>query len=245
MSMLGRGGGNFYVPLFVASGFSMTAAATSAQLVLMTTALLATLFFHKFKSVDWKLALIIDPLTDIMAFFGGYVAHYLMSVHLKSIFAILLASVAFLMLKPVQPKNIDRQKKTGYWFRSFGPYNYYVNLWLALPLTAVIGFFAGMLGISGGSFKVPLMVLLCGVPMRVAVGTSSAMVAFTAFMGFSGHLLAGDFDVKWILPLLIAAAFGGALGGHISVKISQYLLKRIFVYTTIVAALFMAISAFH
>ena len=62
MAMVGRGGGNFYVPVLIAAGASMNTAATSAQLILMTTALVATLVFHKYKTVDWKLALVIDPL---------------------------------------------------------------------------------------------------------------------------------------------------------------------------------------
>jgi len=61
MSMVGRGGGNFYVPILIAAGASMNTAAISTQLILMTTALVATLVFHKYKIVDWKLALVIDP----------------------------------------------------------------------------------------------------------------------------------------------------------------------------------------
>ncbi|MBN2412849.1 sulfite exporter TauE/SafE family protein [candidate division KSB1 bacterium] len=244
MSMLGRGGGNFYVPLLLASGFSMTAAAANAQLILMTTALLATVVFQKYKTVDWKLALVLDPATDIMAFLGGYFAHHFMSVYLKCLFALLLMISAFFMLKPIRQKKRDTRQKAGYWSRSFGQYQYQVNLWLAIPMTAAIGFLAGMLGISGGSFKIPLMVLMCGVPMHVAVGTSSAMVAFTALMGFSGHALAGDFQAKWILPLVSAAALGGLLGGKISIKVPPQRLKMLFVFTTILATFFMAANAF-
>jgi len=70
MSMLGRGGCNFYVPVPVAAGASMTAAEANGHLTLMTTSLLATLVFHQHRMVDWKLALIIDPPTYIMVFLG-------------------------------------------------------------------------------------------------------------------------------------------------------------------------------
>ena len=86
MSMIGRGGGNFYVPVLIAAGASMSTAATSAQLLLMVTAIVATLVFHKYKMVDWKLALVIDPPTDIMAFIGGYCSHYFASYYLKLLF---------------------------------------------------------------------------------------------------------------------------------------------------------------
>ncbi len=244
MSMLGRGGGNFYVPVLVAAGISMATAAANAQLILMTSSFLATLVFHQHHTVDWKLALIIDPPTDIMAFFGGYFAHYFMGVHLKCLFAFLLIIAAFLMFKPIREGKPPVKKRVGYWTRSFGQYHYQVNLWLTIPLTATIGFFAGMIGISGGSFKIPLMVLICGVPMRIAVGTSSAMVTLTAMMGFMGHTLAGDFNAIWIFPLVSTAAAAGILGGKISLSVNPNHLKKWFAYSTLAAAIFMGGNAF-
>ncbi|MBN1353200.1 MAG: sulfite exporter TauE/SafE family protein [Candidatus Omnitrophica bacterium] len=243
MSMIGRGGGNFYVPVLIAAGASMNMAATSAQLILMTTALVATFVFHRFKTVDWKLALVIDPPTDIMAFAGGYFGHYFAGGYLKFLFAVLLVIAAFLMLKPVKEHVNDDNRRFGYWNRSFGGYDYRVNLWMVIPITALVGFFAGMLGISGGSFKIPLMVLACGVPMKIAIGTSSAMVAVTALMGLTGHGIAGDFNPIWVVPLACMAGLGGLIGGKISVKTEPLRLKKIFAYTTLAAAVFMAVNS--
>ena len=131
------------------------------------------------------------------------------------------------MMKPVQEKTTIKEKRLGYWRREYGDYEYIVNLWVAIPITAVTGFVAGMIGISGGSFKIPLMVLACGVPMRIAVGTSSAMVAVTAFMGFFGHTLSGDFNITWAIPLAIVAVIGGVTGGKFSVKVEPEKLKKI------------------
>jgi len=243
MAMVGRGGGNFYVPVLIAAGASMNVAATGAQLILMTTALVATFVFHRFKTVDWKLALVIDPPTDIMAFVGGYFAHYFVGYHLKFLFAVLLVIVAFLMLKPVKEHVNNGKKQFGYWNHSFGECDYRVNLWMAIPITALVGFFAGMLGISGGSFKIPLMVLACGVPMKIAIGTSSAMVAVTALMGFAGHSIAGDFNPVWAVPLACVAALGGLVGGKISIRTEPLRLKKIFAYTTLAAAGFMVVNS--
>jgi len=243
MAMVGRGGGNFYVPVLIAAGASMNVAATSAQLILMTTALMATFVFHKYKTVDWKLALVIDPPTDIMAFVGGYFAHYFTGFYLKFLFAFLLVLAAFFMLKPVKEHINNGKKQFGYWNRSFGGCDYRVNLWMVIPITALVGFFAGMLGISGGSFKIPLMILVCGVPMKIAIGTSSAMVAVTALMGFAGHSIAGDFNPIWAVPLACVAALGGLIGGKISIKTEPLRLKKIFAYTTLAAAGFMAVNS--
>ena len=243
MSMTGRGGGNFYVPVLVACGLPMLQAATSAQCILLCTAVAAALVFQKCRLVDWKLALVIDPPTDVMALLGGYYAHVVPGGVLKFVFAGLLVLSGFFMLRPVKVRASGDVNRLGFWHRKFGEHEYEVNLWLALPITAGTGLVAGMIGISGGSFKVPLMVLGCGVPMRVAVGTSSAMVAATALMGLLGHMAAGDFNASWAIPMSVTAVMGGLLGGFFSLRTKTKNLKSIFASTTLGAALFMGINA--
>jgi len=243
MTMTGRGGGNFYVLVLVVAGQAMHQAATSAQFILMLTAFSGMLIFQKNKLVDWKLALVIDPPTDLMAFVGGYFSDYASSVTLKVILAGLLVTAGVLMLINVKERPIRHKKRFGYWHRNFQGPEYVVNLWLTIPISALAGLAAGAVGISCGSFKVPLMVLLCGVPMGIAVGTSSAMVAATAIMGFIGHTSQGHFEPKWAVPLACIAVLGGLIGGRFAIKTKPVKLKKMFAYTTLAAALFMVFNA--
>jgi len=155
----------------------------------------------------------------------------------------LLVLAGFLMLIKIKERPIHTGKKFGYWHRNFQGQSYVVNLWYTIPITALAGLAAGAVGISCGSFKVPLMVLLCGVPMRIAVGTSSAMVAATAIMGFIGHASQGHFEPKGAIPFAVIAVLGGLLGGKFALKTKSEKLKKIFAYTTLVAALFMLFNA--
>ena len=243
MTMTGRGGGNFYIPILVASGASMHVAAATGQFVLLATAAAATLLFHKHRVVDWKLALLIDPPTDIMAFVGGYLSAYVAGTTLKLVMSGLLVLAGFAMLLKVKDRTIQPRKRLGFWRREFAGETYTVNLWLALPITAATGFVAGAVGISGGSFKVPLMVLACGVPMRIAVGTSSLMVAATAAMGLAGHAVQGHFDPHWALPIACVAVVGGLVGSRFALKTKPKHLKTLFSFTTFAAAAFMAVNA--
>mgnify|MGYP000592627607 CR=1 FL=1 len=243
MTMTGRGGGNFYVLALALSGMGMHQAAASGQFILMLTSLAGMLIFQKNKMIDWKLALVIDPPTDIMAFVGGYLSDYIGGTELKLVFSVLLIIAGIIMLIKVEDKAINKEKRFGYWHREFQGHHYTVNLWLAIPVTALVGLFSGALGISGGSFKVPLMVLFCGVPMRIAVGTSSAMVAATALMGFTGHLSQGHFDPHTAIILAIAALIGGLIGGKFALKTKPKNLKKIFALTTIAASVIMFINA--
>ena len=242
MAMVGKGGGNFYILTMVTAGISMHHAATTSQLIMMLTATISMLIFNQNKRIDWKLAFIIDPATDIMAFVGGYLAGGFQGYILKMMFAISLIIVTIFMFIPAKNRKVNSKNKFGYWKRDFGDYQYVVNLWLAIPIASIVGFFAGAIGISGGSFKIPLMVLACGVPIEVAVGTSSAMIAVTALMGFIGHGLHGNINLQLAIPLVIAAVAGGLIGSRLAIKSKAKNLKLLFAIINLIAAVSMIIS---
>jgi uncharacterized protein len=242
MSMVGKGGGNFYVLALVLAGISMHKAASTAQFIMMATSAASMVVFNNSKKVDWKLALIIDPPTDVMAFVGGYFAGYIQGDTLKMMFAVLLVVISIFMFIPVKERHQEKSSKFGYWNRTFGQYEYTVNLWYTLPITGIVGFFAGAIGISGGAFKIPLMVMLCGIPIEIAVGTSSAMVTATALMGFLGHSINGHFDPQLAIPLAIVAVVGGVIGSKYAIKSKPQNLRMIFAITNLVAAIAMIIN---
>jgi uncharacterized membrane protein YfcA len=221
----------------------MHQAAAMGQYILMIAALTGMLVFHKRKMVDWKLALVIDPPTDIMAFVGGYFSSYLSGSTLKIILSVFLVLAGISMMIKVKERPITTDKRFGYWHRKFNGETYVVNLWYTIPITAFAGLVAGAVGISCGSFKIPLMVLLCGVPMHIAVGTSSAMIAATAIMGFIGHTMRGHFEPEFAVPLALAAILAGILGGKLAIKTNPKYLKLIFAVTTFIAAVVMTINA--
>lgn len=242
MAMVGKGGGNFYVIAMVFAGIAMHEAASTSQAIMLGTSVAAMLIFSKNKRVDWKLALIIDPPTDIMAFVGGYYAGRIEGDTLKIIFAVVLILVSVFMLIRVKEKPRVEKHGFGYWNREFNGHKYTVNLWLTIPLTALVGLFAGAVGISGGAFKIPLMVMLCGIPMEIAIGTSSAMVAVTALMGLLGHSINGTFDIMFALPLVALAIVGGIIGGKLALKNKPKNLKLIFALTNLAAGIIMIVS---
>jgi len=244
MTMTGRGGGNFYVLALVLSGISMHESASSGQFILFVSSISATLIFGKGRHIEWKLVLFIGSLTAFSAFFGGLLSQYFTGKTLKYIFSFFLLIAAFLMFRPVAEKNTYNKKKAGYWNLKSGENEYIVNLKIAIPIVIATGFGAGMVGVSGGSFLVPLMVLACGVPMNLAVGTSTTMVAGTAFMGFLGHMISGHFVPEIAIPLSIAAAIGGMLGGTFAIKTKPNYLKFLFAFTTLAASIVMVINAF-
>jgi len=244
MTMVGKGGGNFYVVILALASVPMHEAATTGQFILFTASVAAMIVFHRNRSVSWPLAILVGAITAPAALGGGYFSHFFSGFTLKMIFAVMLLLAGAVMLLPVR----EREAPTGSTrfgvvrIRSGGE-TYRVQLWLAAPAAALAGFGAGMVGVSGGSFLVPLMVLACGVPMRTAVGTASTLIAATALMGFSGHALRGDFNPAWAVPLAAITIAGGLLGGTLALKTRPAHLKRIFALTNWLAAVFMIVNA--
>ena len=244
MSMVGRGGGNFYVLVLALAGIPMHQAATTGQFILFTAAVAAALIFHKNKAVAWPLAAFIGILVAIPAFAGGYFAYLFSGFSLKIIFSCLLALSGAMMLLPAS-NDMSRVGKSGigYWYFKSADRIHAVDLWIAVPVTLLAGFSSGMVGVSGGSFLVPLMVLACGVPMHVAVGTASLLVAISALMGFAGHAIQGDFSPTLAIPLSIVTVLGGLIGSKFSMKTKPGYLKNLFAYTNWAAAIFMFVNA--
>lgn len=227
-SALGQGGGAFYVPLLLAWGIPFHAAAAASQAVIMAVSASAMVVFHRAGFLDWKLILLVEPATNLGAFSGGYLSRYVSGSLAKVTFAAVLVGAAFFMLRPVAERASPVRKGTFYWTRTLGGETYSVNWAMALPMMAVAGFLAGMLGVGGGILKVPLLVLACGIPMRVAVGTSALMVGLTALTGLLGHGLAGNFDYALALPLAAAGFLGAQVGSRLSLSVDKHLLKRAF-----------------
>lgn len=243
-SMLGMGGGVLYVPILLFAGYGMEDAPGISLILIIATSLAALSHFWKNRRVDWKLALVIDPLTDIMAFFGGYFSALIPESVLRGILVAVLMIAGTLMLKKKKGGMGVHLKKEHWWlwYREFNGESYTVNLPLVLTATALIGILSGMLGITGGIIKLPIMVLLCGVPMDIAVATSTVMVAVTALSGVAGHALNGTVDWKVGFILALAAVLGGLIGSRISLKVDKARLKKIFGVAVLMIAVQMAIK---
>ncbi|MHA7633949.1 sulfite exporter TauE/SafE family protein [Corallococcus sp. M7] len=91
-----------------------------------------------------------------------------------------------------------------------------------------VGGLTGLVGVGGGFLIVPALVLLVGLPMKQAVGTSLLVIALNSFVGFAGYL--GHVEVPWLyLGIFTAIAVAGILIGTWATHyVSQAALKRAF-----------------
>ena len=245
-SMVGQGGGSTYVPVLLVAGMEFHAAATTSLFMIMAASISATLVFGRKKTVDWRLLFSIVPLAILGSFAGGYVAQLVSALILKIIFAVMLIIAAFFMLRPaIEGQSPSFVPKWMSWDRCCGEYRYRISMGLLIPATAVAGFIAGMIGVGGGLFVLPLLILLFGCPTRIAIGVSSTYVGIAALPGFIGHLVGGSAFNIWVALPLAAAAFAGAsLGPTLSLKTGIRKLRVVLAIVLIALAVWMVVNIF-
>ena len=121
-----------------------------------------------------------------------------------------------------------------------------VRLWaVAIPAGAAIGLASGFLGIGGGIFLGPLILLLGWAGTREVAAINSATVLILSVAGLAAHGLRGSVDLQIALPLGVAVLIGGVAGAHLAeTKLSGAALKRLFAAIILIAAARAAFSAF-
>lgn len=90
------------------------------------------------------------------------------------------------------------------------------------------GFASGLFGVGGGIVMVPAMVYLLTMDIKLAVGTSLAVIIPTAATGVAKHYQLGNVDWKVAASLAPTAICGGYLGAWLTKEISSANLKRAF-----------------
>jgi uncharacterized membrane protein YfcA len=97
----------------------------------------------------------------------------------------------------------------------------------AVALCGAIGLMAGLVGAGGAFMLVPVLVGVIRVPMRLAIGTSLAMVGISALTGFLGKALTGQIPLWPAATVVLASLSGAALGGRVSRRASVPVLRGV------------------
>ena len=117
---------------------------------------------------------------------------------------------------------------------------------LSLPKLLIygvgIGLATGLLGAGGGFLLIPTLVLLVGLNMKEAVGTSLLIIALNSLIGFLGDL--GHYTIDWIFlgTLTIIAIAGIFVGGFLSKKIEAGKLKKGFGFFVLIMGIYILVK---
>ncbi len=182
--MLGVGGCFIMVPvqywvltsMGIDPGTSILIAFGTNLAVVLPTALSGAYGHNKKSAVAWNAAIPMGIAGFAGAFIGGYIATLIPGEYLTTLFGavILLGALRMLTAKPlsVDAKPVDDVITFLIW---------------GIP----IGILSGIIGIGGGVLLIPVMVLALHFKMHTAVGTSTALMIFTAFGGTIAYIING------------------------------------------------------
>jgi len=107
---------------------------------------------------------------------------------------------------------------------------------LLLPQGLLVGLLTGIAGVGGGFAIVPALVLLAGLPMALASGTSLLLIAVNALVALAalGHWPQASLPL--LLPLLAGGAAGAVAGQWLAPHLSDRHLRRGFSLLLIASA---------
>jgi hypothetical protein len=136
----------------------------------------------------------------------------------------LLASVSMIR----KPKNVNGETKE----KKF-------NFPLIFIEGLVVGGITGLVGAGGGFLIIPALVLLAGLPMKQAVGTSLMIIALKSLLGFTGDLGSGlPIDYTFMLIFSAFAMVGILIGSYLTRYVSNEKLKPAFGWFVLVMGVY-------
>jgi len=228
-SMVGIGGGAFYVPILLLLGLPFHTATSTSVFIILFMATVASTRYIKEKKTDIPLAAVAGSISFASALVAGMFANRIPLLPLKLLLIAVLLLSAFSMIFdiPVAGNRSEKRRGRFIWQREKEGERYFIGLPVLLPMKMLAGVFSALLGIGGGIIYVPTFVALFGVPVAVAIGTSTLMTAGTSFASFVGHAVAGDVRIDYALPFVIAGILGGIAGPYVSLKLKKEILKRV------------------
>ena len=203
LTMVGLGGGLIFSPLFVLLKFPVTTAVSASLFLNGIAAFSASINYFRKKMVDVKTGLPLLLASTLCAPLGAMLTARINLDVFTGILAlvIFLAAMRMLFSKKIESEGMAVSSVR----RIIG----------GSIIGVLIGLMAGLLGIGGGVFIVPLLIYVLRVPTKTAAATSIFIVIFSSFSGFITHISLADTDWKFILMAAIFSFTGGQLGSKI------------------------------
>lgn len=262
--MFGVGGGFLTTPLLIFYGIPPTVAVASAATQITGASVSGVMVHLRRGGVDLKMAAVMIVGGLFGSLFGAALFRALQTVGqvdlvIGALYVLILGAIGGLMLKdalvalgyvraatapPAEgPRRKPRWVQTlpiRWRFESSG-------LFISPVAPLALGFAAGVLtvflGIGGGFILVPAMIYLLGMPTRVVIGTSLAMVlAVSAATTMVHALTTRAVDIVLAALLLVGGVIGAQYGALLALRIKPDLLRLALAGIILIVALRMALG---
>ncbi|MBX7084660.1 MAG: sulfite exporter TauE/SafE family protein [Nannocystaceae bacterium] len=213
LGLLGGGGSILTVPILrYVLGLPAHAAIAGSLFVVAVTSAVALVGHARAGRVRWRTGVLFGAAGMLGAYAAGRVAHWIPAPLLLLAFAAMMVATAAAMLRarPAPPRRTRAELPTLE----------------VLVEGLVVGGVTGLVGAGGGFLVVPALVVLGGLPMPVAVGTSLLVIAMKSSAGLAGYLASTPIPWPPVLLVTAAALVGSTMGLRLAARVDELRLRR-------------------
>jgi uncharacterized protein len=227
-SSVGHGGASGYLAVLSFFAVAPSVMASTALTLNILVAGVAMISYVRAGHLSWKLAWPFIVLSIPAAFLGGLVHVSEVTYDLLLSFALLSAALRLAMnaVGSTQPDDLRP-----------------VNLSVSLPVGAGIGLLSGVVGVGGGIFLSPLMILFRWADAKKTSAVAALFIVVNSVAGLTGRLARGNLAIAEFAPLIGVAFLGGLIGSYYGAnKFSGLMLRRLLALVLVIAATKMIVS---
>jgi uncharacterized membrane protein YfcA len=224
-SSVGLGGGSSYTALMAIFGMNVLAIPMISLVLNLFSTTAGSFNFIRHKHGNFKLIAPFLVSSMPMAYLGGY-----LQVPKEIFYWLLLISLVFVAARIYLWKNmainlnLDQKGK----------------IILSLFSGSVLGLVAGIVGIGGGIYLVPLIIILGLGTEKEAAACGAIFIWLNSLSGLISRLQFNSIDLMNYVPLIVAVFIGGYMGSLLgSSRFSPKLMEKLLGVVIIVAIIFL------
>lgn len=236
LGLLGGGGSILAVPALVyVIHLDVTQAILISLIVVAAASAVGALPKLRAGHVQWRLAAIF-ALTGIPAtFVGAAIGKHLPQPAVLIGFAALMVIAGVRMLRdPGDTGTACTVGDSGINWRRCAP--------RSIPAGLVVGLLTGLFGVGGGFLIIPALVLMLGVEMSVAVGTSLVIIVANSMAGVLAHVSGASIDWSITAAFVGAAMAASLVAGQLGTRLDTTRLQRWFAFLVFAVAAYVLID---
>lgn len=217
---VGFGGGSTYIALLALADLDYRTLPIIALICNIIVVLGGTLRFQSRGLIDWQRVWPIMVLSVPAAWIGGLI-HIQEDSFMLLLGVSLFVAAILLLLQPVLKKT---SQASSSWAN---------RLWFPPVIGTGIGFLSGMVGIGGGIFLAPILLLINWADSRRIAATASLFILVNSAAGLTGQVMKSGFEpsiaawsVYW--PIFVGVLIGGQIGSTLaSRKLPEIWIRRL------------------
>jgi len=203
---VGHGGASGYLAVMALAGIAPAVMKPTALTLNLAVSLIGTVLFFRAGHFAWRLFWPFAITSIPFAFLGG---HLDVPTHIfKLLLAFALGFAALRLLLPA-PKNEELRPAPIAW---------------VLVTGALMGVVSGLIGVGGGIFLTPLLLLMRWSDTKTAAAVSAPFIFVNSAAGLAGHAASLEHLPSvwpWLALVVVAGGFIGAQWGSVAARAAQ------------------------